>query len=115
MRGSSALPGAISTAIACEKHGNLIKLKCEKQKDADEFAPISFRARKVTHGEVESLVLDYSDAGKPKVDRLKPNQVAMLSRLQAASPNSVMRRRLKRLNGSSISDSTFDRDIKRID
>ena len=93
MRGSSALPGAISTAIACEKDGNLIKLKCDKQKDADEFAPISFRARKVRHGEIESLVLDYGDAAKPTVDRLKPNQVAILSTLQAAFPNSVMAER----------------------
>lgn len=52
MRGSSALVGAISTAIACVKSGDLITLKCEKQKDADAFAPISFRTRKVRHGEI---------------------------------------------------------------
>ena len=86
----------------------------DKQKDADEFAPIGFRARKVTHGEIESLVLDHADGARPTMDRLKPNEVAILATLKAAFPGSVMRAEFKRNDGSPIPESTFDRDIKRL-
>jgi len=72
--------------IACEKHGDKITLTCMKQKDADKFAPISFRTRKVRHGEVESLVLDHVEDGKQTVERLCPDAEAMRAQLTAAYP-----------------------------
>jgi hypothetical protein len=105
MRGSSALSGAISTAIACEKKGGLVTLKCEKQKDADEFAPISFRTRKVRHGEIESLVLDYGEAGKPTRERLTADETAILAALEIAYPLTVKRPEFKRPDGSTIPDT----------
>ncbi len=109
MRGSSALVGAISTAIECEKGGDLITLKCEKQKDADAFAPISFRTRKVRHGEVESLILDHVDGNKREPDRLKPVEASILRTLEVAYPRPVKRRELLCSNGTGIKGSTFDR------
>ena len=114
MRGSSALSGAISTAIACNKQGNSITLTCDKQKDADEFKPIKFRTRRVTHSEIESLVLDHADVGTPGTDRPTQDEVAILMALRAAYPSSIKRGEVQRANGSAIPDTSFDRAIKQL-
>ena len=43
-RGSTALPGALSTEITVERDGETVTLKCTKQKDAPEFPPITLEA-----------------------------------------------------------------------
>jgi AAA domain len=48
MRGSSSLPGAIDTEVELAEQGDgLLRLRCEKQKDALEFAPIFMQLRPV--------------------------------------------------------------------
>ena len=92
----------------------MIKLKCEKQKDTDEFAPFSFRPRKVRHGDIESLVLDYIDGPAPNTDRLKPDEVAILNALTTAYPSTVRRGDCKRSDDSLIPESSFERAINRL-
>jgi hypothetical protein len=43
-RGSTALPGALDTLVTTEKDDTVLTLKCVKQKDAAEFAPIMLEA-----------------------------------------------------------------------
>lgn len=41
MRGSTALDGAADTLIECKANGERVTLRCEKQKDAAEFEPVT--------------------------------------------------------------------------
>lgn len=42
-RGATTLDGALTTIMLCEKDGGLIKLKCQKNKDAPEWDPFEFQ------------------------------------------------------------------------
>lgn len=70
-RGSTAIPGAMSTMIFCEKIGDEITLHCVKQRGAKEFDPVGFQMRRVNgsavldqvgasdhFSELEQLILD---------------------------------------------------------
>jgi len=57
MRGSTALSGAVSTIIRCEKEGDELTLWCEKQRGAPEFEPIGFQYRQVNGSAVLNSVL----------------------------------------------------------
>jgi hypothetical protein len=52
-RGSTTLPGAVDTEIQVERDDLLVTLKCTKQKDGPEFAPITLEAFPIA----ESLAL----------------------------------------------------------
>lgn len=59
IRGSTALPGALSTLIEVERRGDDVTLRCAKQKDAAEFEPISLIKRVVELGDsTASLIFD---------------------------------------------------------
>jgi hypothetical protein len=58
-RGSSALRAAADTVIKMSGDGTTARLTCVKQKDAEEFAPITLRLRPVEG--TESCVLEYAD------------------------------------------------------
>jgi hypothetical protein len=58
-RGSSALRAAADTVIKMSGDGTTTRLTCIKQKDAEEFKPITLRLRPVEG--TESCVLEYAD------------------------------------------------------
>lgn len=61
-RGSTALPGAMDTIINIDRHGDFVEVKCGKQKDAEEFATISFARRIVEMPDgATSLILEPSE------------------------------------------------------
>lgn len=62
MRGSTALRGAIDTQISVVRTDDTVTLRCDKQKDAEEFAPFALKARVVELEDGQrSMVLDVTD------------------------------------------------------
>lgn len=59
-RGSTAIIGAMDTAFTLVREGQYANLKCDKQKDHDEGAPMRFRRLLVGRGEDESCVLTFA-------------------------------------------------------
>lgn len=57
-RGSSALPGALDVMIKAERTGEILKLVCEKMKDAEEFEDIELVATPV----LQSIILTAKDS-----------------------------------------------------
>jgi len=78
-RGHSSLLGAASTSLLVRKVGNGVELKCEKQKDAEEFAPIQLQMLK----EGDSLVL--SDRTTRTTPTLSANQKAVLGQIRRSA------------------------------
>jgi len=64
IRGSSALRGAIETELKTKKERKgVVTLSCEKQKDAEEFEPITLKGESVAiPGGKSSLVFAQSEA-----------------------------------------------------
>ncbi len=59
IRGSSALTGALDTLVEAKRGGERVTLFCRKQKDAEEFAPITLASRVIDLGDGgTSLLLD---------------------------------------------------------
>jgi DNA-binding transcriptional ArsR family regulator len=86
-RGSSALGGAadVMMSLVAQKHG--LALKCEKQKEAEPFEPISFRLKTVTIGDgLESCVV-VSDAieAEPALDEKHESALDVLATFRGAS------------------------------
>jgi RecA-family ATPase len=62
IRGSTALPGALDTAIEAKRDGDVLTLECTKQKDAEPFAPIRLAQHVVELGDNQSsLILNLTD------------------------------------------------------
>jgi len=57
-RGSSVLRAAIDSEIAIKSAEDGIKVTCTKQKDAEPFAPISFKFTKVDLGQIEGTTIE---------------------------------------------------------
>ena len=57
-RGSSALPGALDVMVKAEREGEILKLICEKMKDAEEFEDIELVATPV----LQSIILTSKDS-----------------------------------------------------
>jgi hypothetical protein len=63
LRGSSALQGAADTVMILTSKGDVLTLKCDKQKDAEPFEPIKLRLREVDLGDGEaSCVIERLEA-----------------------------------------------------
>lgn len=79
-RGSTAIIGAMDTAFTLQRQDNYCTLKCDKQKDHDEGAPMRFRRIIVGKGDDESCVLTMAPTmdsrfepapmGEPDIDNL---------------------------------------------
>jgi len=68
VRGSSAVPGATDTMIDVTRDGSLITVTCSKQKDFEEFAPITLALRTVTldgSPDTSSCLLEAVDGSAP--------------------------------------------------
>jgi hypothetical protein len=76
-RGSSSQPGALDTEMIVTRDGNRVRLKCRKQKDAEEFAPIELDMVAVA----ESLVPTMNFNGGVGV--LTANEIKALNALQS--------------------------------
>jgi len=78
MRGSTVLLGACDGVIRVSKDGELVTLKTEKQKDAEESAPIHMRMKKVswTIGEDEwqSTLVPFLTADRPTEHETMSNE-----------------------------------------
>ena len=77
LRGSTALEGAATTIVRATRDEGRIRLTCDKQKDAEPFAPIDLQFETV--GESVVLVPSDEDPFLDPVDRI----VALLDRLGA--------------------------------
>jgi len=67
-RGSTALRGAVDTLMVIRRHpkDSSRRLKCEKQKDGEPFAPIAFRLEEVEVDEgLTSCVVKLADSAEP--------------------------------------------------
>lgn len=62
-RGSSALEGACDTMVEVLLDGDVVTVRCEKQKDAEPFEPIRMRLVTVNLGDASSCVLEASHGG----------------------------------------------------
>jgi hypothetical protein len=66
-RGSSAVPAAVDTHLSLERdgRGDTVVLKCEKQKDAEEFKPMTFSKAVIdwNQGRDDSLVFRLEQSG----------------------------------------------------
>jgi hypothetical protein len=66
-RGSSAVPAAVDTHLSLERdgRGDTVVLKCEKQKDAEEFHPMTFSKAVIdwNQGRDDSLVFRLEQSG----------------------------------------------------
>jgi hypothetical protein len=81
MRGSTVLLGACDGVIRVSKDGELVTLKTEKQKDAEESAPIHMRMKKVSWpiegDEWQSTLVPFLTADRPAVrEEMNNEQVA---------------------------------------
>ena len=88
-RGSTALPGAAQTVIDVTKEGDIMTLKCPKQKDYREFEPMKYRLHQVNlderNHENNSLVLvpitafdGEEDSGPVKLTKAAENVLDIL-------------------------------------
>jgi hypothetical protein len=81
-RGSSALRGGVDTLILCQEGDDVRQLVCQKQKDAEAFAPIAFR---LVAGQgscaVEGLGVSTMAAPPGTSDRLTPQRLKALRTL----------------------------------
>lgn len=83
MRGSSVLLGACDGTIRIEKQGEIVTLKTEKQKDAEEAEPIYMRMKKVEWAlgleeEQSTLVPFRSEAPAQDNETLSTEQIAQV-------------------------------------
>lgn len=102
MRGSSALDGAAATVIQVSKDGDLLTLKCLKQKDLTEFD--EFRLRMVPTG--DSVALMPSDGRTTAAARLATAKwVREWWRVHEAEPVSVT----VLVKSGVVSETTFHR------
>lgn len=81
MRGSTVLLGACDGVIRVSKDGELVTLKTEKQKDAEEAAPIHMRMKKVSWpiggDEWQSTLVPFLTADRPAVrEEMNNEQIA---------------------------------------
>ncbi len=83
-RGSSALMGAADTMISCGGDMGLLGLKCEKQKDAEEFQKISlsFRTIELENGQSSCVLGPFDDAINSLVLKCDPAVKKMLEALE---------------------------------
>ncbi len=99
IRGSTALQGALDTLVKTHRGGTGTELRCQKQKDAAEFAPIRLTHRVVELGDGESsLVVD------PVVDAAGVTVAAPKPGLDAAKQRVLRELAAFGGEGASVSD-----------
>lgn len=102
-RGSTALPGALSTEITVERDGETVTLKCTKQKDAPEFSPITLEAMP-TAGSITFMEVVLGRA------ELTKNERAALTEVQTAPG----RRSKSWREASGLAQGSFNNVLKRL-
>ena len=112
-RGSSSFRGAADTMIAVRKKGKDVILTCEKQKDAEEFAPLSFQMQEVRwpslDGERSSCVLVGGEA--PVMVGFPPaRQIKLLRLLADLGEVATTAESLKRWEVAGEKERTFHDD-----
>jgi len=92
LRGSSALLGAADHVIRATQEDGILKLECEKQKDAEPMPPVSFRMRHAALIGDTSLVLERIEPSDQRGDvasgggrALTPSQQIALTALDNAT------------------------------
>jgi hypothetical protein len=112
-RGSSAFIGAVDTVIRLAKKSQKVKVTCEKQKDAEHFAPFTLAVRIMPlgtneHGEAASscVLVDPEDPGAER-NQLGNGHRVMLSSLSEFPDQTASRGEWVQKTG--IKERTFDR------
>lgn len=93
MRGSTVLLGACDGVIRITKDGELVTLKTEKQKDAEETAPVHMRLKKVSwpvgEDEWESTLVPFLTADRPVArEEMNGEQIAKAFEILSQAWNS---------------------------
>ena len=117
-RGSTVLRAAADTVIRLDKQGRTITLKCEKQKDGEEFKDLRLTLKIVDLGDRTSCVLrpasgeelanrEYGPAN-PKVAKTDGTMLDALTALGGQAGYA------KWLNATGLSPSTFKGSLQRL-
>lgn len=106
-RGSTAFPGAADTVINVSKRGQLLTLRCGKQKDAEPFDDFSLRL--VEFG--ESLALEEHDCPSNN-QRASEGLDVMLDSLREFGPNGARFTEWHKATG--LSKNSFNGRLKRL-
>lgn len=115
-RGSSSLEGAADTMLFVESEGTVLTLKCEKAKDAEQFAPIKLTRTVVTlsGGFLTSCVLRSHEPGGNAQDLTASEKVILdLMWELFGTATAIARKELRTL--SKLPDSTFYRTVKALE
>lgn len=82
-RGSTVIPGAADTIIrVTQQPGDLVELRCDKQRDGRKFPPIYFQIR--PHGNEEGVYLEHTEEPGPSVTGREEREQQVVDALQDA-------------------------------
>jgi hypothetical protein len=117
-RGSTVLRAAADTVIRVDKHGRTLTLKCEKQKDGEEFKDLRLTLKIVDLGDRTSCVLRPASGEElanrkngPANPKAAKTDVTMLDALTALGGQAGY---AKWLNATALSPSTFKGSLQRL-
>ena len=114
-RGSSSLRGAADTMVAISKQGNLLKIRCAKQKHAAEFESMTLRGKQIDldgpGGVTSSLVLVASDSehGRAWLAEGPTAALAALRQFPEGRASSGDWHKAIRIVGKPVCDTSFHR------
>lgn len=108
IRGSSALTGALDTLVEAKRVGERVTLVCRKQKDAEEFAPLTLASRVIDLRDGGTSLLLDADATAPARAGVTDAMGAAYAALQEAGPQGLTAKEWERAcAGRNVGHTTF--------